>query len=148
MPESRKWNSDELSKVASTPWDLHQPKEPEVVFKERVEDQREAGVDKIAVARQVYIKASDLDEFGLTRGCPRCDHQLKYGPGRTSKPHSQQCRARIMGELAKTVSGQARIKTATARLDESMAEHGEQHRTDTPQGDAAAEACGSYAGRC
>ena len=36
LAESRKWNSDELAKVASTPWDLHQPKDPEVVFRERL----------------------------------------------------------------------------------------------------------------
>ena len=53
--------------------------------------------DKVTIARQVYIKASDLVEFGLTRGCPKCDHEISYGAGRASQPHSQTCRTRIMG---------------------------------------------------
>ena len=87
------------------------------------------------MARQVYIKPKDLEEHGLTRGCPRCDHQLRYGPGRTGKPHSQVCRARIMAELAKTTAGRLRISAATDRMDRTVGELGQQFRHDVPQGD-------------
>ena len=105
------------------------------MFKEKKDVEQQDLKDKITVARQVYIKASDLVEFGLTRGCPKCDHEISYGPGRTSKPHSQTCKARIMGELVKTATGRARIEAATERLDRTVAEMGEQHRTDVPQGE-------------
>ena len=55
--------------------------------------------------RCTSIKASDLAEFGLTRGYSKCDHEISYGPGRTSKPHSQTCKAYIMGKLVKLAAG-------------------------------------------
>ena len=103
MPEANKFDRAELAKIALTPWDLHVPRHDEVVFKEKKEVVDDGLQDKVAVSRQVYIKLSDIDEFGLTRGCPRCDHQSSHGPGRTSKPHSQRCRAKTTTELAKTV---------------------------------------------
>ena len=133
MPEANKFDKDELGKIASTPWDLHKPRDLEVVFKEKKEATGEVLQDKVAISRQVYIKPADLERFGLTKGCPRCEHQISHGPGRTSKPHSHRCRARIMDELAKTPEGQARIGAAADRLDRTAADMGEQHRADIPQ---------------
>jgi hypothetical protein len=117
---------------------LHKPRDLEIVFKEKADkvdvDDLE---DKVALSRQVYIKAQDLIDFGLTRGCPRCDHQLQYGAGRTGKPHSKRCRDRIMGELIKTEAGKRRIAAASERLDRTVAEMGQQHRADLPQGENA-----------
>ena len=81
------------------------PRETGVVFKEKKEVADENPQIKAAMSRQVYIKPADLEQFGLTRGCPRRDHQISHGPGRTSKPHSQTCRMRIMAELAKAAAG-------------------------------------------
>ena len=134
LPDGNKWDKEALSAVNSTPWDLHRPRELEVVFKDKVVKDAEL-VDKVALSRQVYIKAQDLIDFGLTRGCPRCDHQLQYGAGRTGKPHSQRCRERLMGELAKTDAGKRRISAASDRLDRTVADLGQQHRDDLPQGE-------------
>ena len=35
LPEANKFDKVELSKVASTPWDLHRPRETEVIFKDK-----------------------------------------------------------------------------------------------------------------
>jgi hypothetical protein len=109
-----------------------------MVFKEKADkvdvDDLE---DKVALSRQVYIKAQVLIDFGLTRGCPRCDHPLQYGAGRTGKPHSKRGRDRIMGELIKTEAGKRRIAAASERLDRTVAEMGQQHRADLPQGENA-----------
>ena len=100
LPKGSKFDEAELSKVASTPWDWQRPRETEVIFKEKKEEQDDLmREDKIALSRAVYIKLDDLTKFGLTRGCPKCDHKIAYGPGCTSKPHSTKCRARIMGSL-------------------------------------------------
>ena len=86
--EANKFDKAELSKVASTPWDLHKPREAEVILKDKKEDEEDFMRDnKMALSRAVYIKPEDLTKFGLIRGCPKCDHQIAYGPGRTSKPH-------------------------------------------------------------
>ena len=98
VPKANKWNKDSVAQIQATPWSLHVPRDTDVVLKEKKNVEQQDLKDKITVARQVYIKASDLVEFGLTRGCPKCDHEISYGPGRTSKPHSQTCMARIMGD--------------------------------------------------
>ena len=54
------------------------------------------------MARQVYVKPEDLERYGLTRDCKKCDHECNYGPGRTSVAHFKICIDRIMKELAKT----------------------------------------------
>ena len=124
VPEEQKWNLEMLQSVSATPFDEHQVREPEVVFRQEGQKE-EVAKPQAVVARRVYIRAPDLEAFGHTRGCPRCEHELKYGPNRSGKPHSDICRARIMGELAKTEQGRLRLQSATNRLDTTIAEMGE-----------------------
>ena len=37
MPEPDKFNKEELAKIAVTPWDLHVPREPEGILKDKSE---------------------------------------------------------------------------------------------------------------
>ena len=93
LAAANKWNKESLAQIRATPWSLHVQRDTAVVFKEKKDAKQQDFKDKITVARQVYIKASDLAEFGLTTGCPKCDHEISYGPGRSGKPHSDmQCR--------------------------------------------------------
>ena len=85
-------------------------------------------INIIIIARQLYLKAGDFVKYGLARGCPKFHYEINYGPGRTSKPHSQTCKKRIRSEIAKTLEGKARIAQATERLDRTAAEMG----GDTP----------------
>ena len=97
-----------------------------MVFRKKPEEEDQyKGRDQSITARRVYIRAADLSAFGHTRGCPRCEHELVYGPNRCGKPHSDTCRSRIMGELAKTEAGRLRIGAATDRLDKTVADMGE-----------------------
>ena len=96
MPGAEKRDREALVKVGCTPYDLHQPREPEVVFREKTDEKVENLKELISLARQVYIKPKDLERYGLTRGCKKCDHERNYGPGRTSAAHSKICRDRIM----------------------------------------------------
>ena len=73
------------------------------------------------------MSRNDFEDFGYTSGCPRCDHELKWGPGRTSRPHSERCRSRIMAELAKTDVGRLRLGLAADRMDRSMWDHVSRH---------------------
>ena len=70
MPKLEKWSKDALSAIASTPYSLHVPKEPEVIFREVAEAQDPLLNPKVARARQVYIKPSDIEKYARTRGCP------------------------------------------------------------------------------
>ena len=114
---------------------LHTPKDTEIVFKDKNEVEKLDTQNKIIIAWQPYLKSSDFVKYGLTRGCPKCDHEINYGPWRTSKPHSQTCRKRTLAEIAKTPEGKARIVQASDRPDRTVTEPGGMHRTDAPQGE-------------
>ena len=73
--------------MGALPWSLHEAKAPEVVFKDAVES-RPTGNALIRAARRVYIKAKDIERWGYTSGCPKCEHEMRYGAGRTTVPHS------------------------------------------------------------
>ena len=133
VPDAEKYSKEDLSAVCSTPWDLFQAKPAEVVFQKKDCEQQPV-IDKAYVARRAYLQAADFEEFGLTRGCPKCDYKLKYGTW-GSRPHSDRCRARVESELAKTPLGMARLQTTSARLDMSVGELGQQYRADLPQGE-------------
>ena len=94
LPEEMKWSGEQLQTVSATPHDLHSAPEPEVVFK-RTGEKEQVEKMPIAQARNIYIRAPDLEAFGHTRGFPRCEHEIRYGPHRLGKPHSDVCRARI-----------------------------------------------------
>ena len=127
MPDAEKWDRDFVQKVGVTPLTLHNPRDPEVVFRDAVHAPgADVRVGKQPKARTVYLKASDFEPpprgFGATVGCPRCDHDGIWGPGRTSKPHSQICKDRIVEELRKTPVGQARLNSANERLSRASVE--------------------------
>ena len=87
VPEADKWCKESLSAVRCTPWDMHVPRETEIILKEKIDKGEGNFEEKITIARQPYIRASDLDQFGMTRGCPKCDHYIKYQKW-GSRPHS------------------------------------------------------------
>ena len=70
MPKPDKFNEQELAKIAVTPWDMHVPREMEAVFRDKSEGAQEVAKDKVTLSRQVYIKASDIQQFGMTRDFP------------------------------------------------------------------------------
>ena len=132
MFQSRKSLIEALAKIAVTPYNLHVPREPEVVFRKKDDEQPVPFADKVPVARRVYMKPEDFTTFWWTVGCPRCDFDRKYGVGRTSKPHSNTCRDRIMAGLAETPEGRERIARATERLHRYVHELGGGDANDGP----------------
>ena len=75
MPGIEKWDRGTLVKVGCTPYDLHQPREPEVVFREKIGEKVENPKELISMARQACTKPKDLERYGLTRGCKKCNHE-------------------------------------------------------------------------
>ncbi len=88
-PEAEKWNKELLAAVNITPRSLHQPRETEVIFKDKVEAEGKEFADGTILSRQVYLRASDFAEHGFTRACPKCNQFLRRGDWKlTSGPHS------------------------------------------------------------
>ena len=95
MPGADKWNKDALVKVGCTPYDLHQLREPEVVFRETTGEKVENPEQLISMVRQVYIKPKDIQRYGFVRVVGRaahlyqcilvplfCSRHTHYGPGK------------------------------------------------------------------
>ena len=105
-PEASTWDKEALPKVCATPCDLHRPREPEITLREKADENKEDDIEeKVSLAHQVYTKPKDVEEHGVTRGFPRCDHQVEYRTGRAGKPNSQVCRARMMTKLESFLLG-------------------------------------------
>ena len=107
VPDGQKWNKGSAQAVRLAPYKLHEAKEPEAVFQERMPD--EAGVAdqpvRPTMARRVHLKPKAFEDLGRTARCPRCDHELRYcRDNATSRPHSEACRRRICEELENTAS--------------------------------------------
>jgi hypothetical protein len=133
VPEVEKSSKESLAEVKATPWDLHRPRQPEVVFKEKADGDHNEFAEKAHSARQVYLRADDFEQYGLTRGCPKCDNDLRNNASGT-RPHSAVCRSRITAELAKTEAGRVRIGMAESRLDKTVEQLGQEGRDDRPRG--------------
>ena len=68
--------------------------------------------------RRTPILRADLEAYGYTEGCPRCDHASRYGYGRTGRNHSEQCRSRIYEDMLSSERGRLRIsKMGQAQLE-------------------------------
>ena len=53
MPGAEKWNKEAKSKIGCTPHGLHQPREPDVFFREKKEETTEELQRKVVMALQV-----------------------------------------------------------------------------------------------
>jgi len=73
--------------------------------------------------RSTKLTQSDFATHGYTSGCPRCEHALAYGWGKTRVLHNDRCRTRIERLLAQTPMGAARVQKAQARKDQAMYDH-------------------------
>ena len=54
-------------KIGCTPYDMHQPHEPEVIFREKNDETIANPKEIISMARQVYIKPKDLERWAHQR---------------------------------------------------------------------------------
>ena len=118
LPDERKWDAIAIENISTTPYHLHATPEQGVTFTKGVDPDKWLR-DRPGLARHIYLKDADFKAFGFSDGCRKCDHARRYGPGRTTAPHSEQCRQRVMLELMKTPEGNARVNQA---LNRSIAE--------------------------
>ena len=123
VPDPDRWKPEALAKISATPWHMRAAALPEVVFQEKEKVPETVATPDTRDVRRIYIKQEDLETYGHTRGCPRCESALRYGYGKTTKSHTDICRKRIMGKLVETPQCQLRIARLTQRMDHFVAEH-------------------------
>ena len=105
QPDEAKWDATNGEAVRVSPFDEHTARAQEVIFRDRPAQPEDSEVPRSRVVRKIYIKGEDIKAYGLTKGCPKCDHEVRYGPGRTTKGHSDKCRERIIECLSQTEEG-------------------------------------------
>ena len=103
MPITQKWRKTLVAKLTATPFQLQFGETPGVVSK----------ISRLRKLRMPRVNPDRHLEFicGLKTSsssvCLTCEHEMKYGPGITTRPHSGRCRLQITAELAKTDLGKA-----------------------------------------
>ena len=124
VPDPQKWSMQKLQEIDISPYSLHIPKEPGVVFAEKANVELEhAKQEVLRQVRRAPIRRADLDAYGFTEGCPRCDHAVRYGYGRTSQGHSESCRTRIYEAMLESDEGKLRIARMGQRQLEVFTEY-------------------------
>ena len=96
VPNSQKWCKVSVAKLTAAPFQLHVDEAPGVVSEDKPAAEVEKASGEPRQARQVHMRPQDFEQFGFTSRCSKCVHEMKYGPGRTTRPHSERCRSRIM----------------------------------------------------
>ena len=138
-PDQMKFLAEAAQKVDVGPQHLrvHEPRA--AVFQQPADKELQRGEDKPQQSRRFYVRQKDLDAYEYSDKCPRCEHALKYGNGRSNRPHSDACRQRIMEKLNETPDGRRIIAKCETKIDRSISEQIEKRENEpNPEIDAAA----------
>ena len=74
--------------------------------------------------RRIRLRQEEFVEYGYTVGCPGCESiQLESN---VQRGHNEECRARTEEELSKTDQGKEIMGRTKGRIDEKVAQMGEQ----------------------
>ena len=132
MPDVQTFDPDRIAPISPTPWSIHEAANPDRVFVEKTVTEKPEEI--IMKARKMHIRQADLDAFGYTAGCKKCQSILGRGKGETSTPHSDICRAMTMAKMAKTDEGIVRLARMNERVDRYVAERVEEGDEHASQG--------------
>ena len=148
LPEEESWSKEDIQNIRATPWDQNpqNPAPPEVIPHCPITPQ-EVQESAIPVARAVRIELRDLEAFGYTRGCPKCE-RIRDGRNKGyTGGHAETCRARVVEEMRKRGDARQRKRVADAeskvseqRAADTAEDAGEERDEDQRQ--AASSSCG------
>ena len=99
--------------LSARPWD--EPKkvrDVRIVLLDVSSPAAMAEAEAIGKGRRLYISKADIMKHGLTEGCLGC---RRLAGRKRTQGHSEGCRTRLEGEIAKTEYGRARLTTAYLR---------------------------------
>ena len=80
MPDVRKFDRDRVAAISSTPWSIYTTANPDGVFVEKAVREDTAAENVVKVLK-IYIRQADLDAFGHTPDCNKCQSILGRGEG-------------------------------------------------------------------
>ena len=126
-PADKQFDLEMLKAVKGTPWQPNPEKSPgadadrlpEPIAIEPVVAPAELPPppgqgERLPTYRRMYIRQSDLEQFGYTGGCEACA-AIREGRERQGINHNETCRKRIQEALKDTSRGQARLERETQR---------------------------------
>ncbi len=101
VPESERFQQARLEQMIGTPWQMEQNEGSDlttalpavVAIPVSTDDSVPDPVIPESIPRRTYIRSQDLEKYGSTKGCPRCE-PLRDGRSTTAE-HSPACRERI-----------------------------------------------------
>ena len=135
LPESQRWDKNEIEGLPWTPWKIKKASEAgnaEEADKAHHDPFLDIEVDKSismpapprtaedAIPRRVYITRATLSRYGMTEGCMGCTTSAIGGSG---VAHSEQCRSRIEREMRKDPGQRERVKEALCKRKEFIMKH-------------------------
>ena len=119
MPSADRWDFSGWDQLKGIPWELNAPR---LAAGEQLMDE-----DRLVVPpppsedppQRSYIRREDVHKHGATEGCPGCQCILE--DRRTTVPHTEACRARIIEAMEKDEVGAERLQTHAKKRKEAQA---------------------------
>ena len=112
-----RWTASGWSALRGLPWDVSEASEPERARDDDVP--RPRAIMLPLAPRRRYVTRADLRRFGVTVGCGACADIAAHG--KTSRAHTDECRARIGEHLEQEPDGKERLAAHKRRREEHEA---------------------------
>ena len=116
FPDVDRWSKEAVQKVNAYPWSSKDNREARIELGQLRQALRDQEVEEPEALRRMRINPSDIERYGMTPGCRQCDHVRRTGQTRPGITHSDECRARMLSEIAKSDEGRSRIGTHEERI--------------------------------
>ena len=134
LPDSEKWCAETLKNITGTPWkpsdyddsDKIRVRMPEPVVLEPEAITRGGDVEP----RRFKIEKRDLEKYGHTRHCPGCYASLNK---KGHKPHTVQCRARMMIDMEKDDIDSKRVEEHRDKENRWIEQQHDLGKTESPE---------------
>ena len=129
-PESQKSELSQLQAITGTPWCMVPGREatlvqplPAIIQPLPIADAPRLPRPLVeeSAPRQLYIRKAELDKYGYTPGCPRCE-DTRAGK-KTASTHTEACRKKIEAAVAGVCAGDSDGKTRPEAAEDKRTEH-------------------------
>jgi len=128
-PETERWDKGDIEKVTALPWKwrvTHKREGQVEVIPPRTEEEKskdkpeknQPGPEQVP-PKSVYIQPTDLDKYGYTKGCRRCQLMREKKKAHGIR-HSAECRNRLEERMKEDQDD--RVQKADIKKDEYVAE--------------------------
>ncbi len=122
-PIEDRWSRDAIEGITATPWSTRTVKPAQrSMLGDAVDEHLPLEEITAPVPRRLKITIQTVRKYGLTDGCPQCDHIKAFNETKNGLGHTEKCRKRILEDMAKTTEGAARLHDDEVRINRGLAE--------------------------